>query len=272
MTARPAPRRSLPDTALGVLAEIDEILCDILQPETKGANISLWGRARLRLLDAQPGVPSKPAGNGEPSSGRLVFTHAGARASSSTVESAAERHLEHGPGWEHNALERFDTLPILLCDEMERLAGSVGWVLMKPVPSGLRRLVWCRYVLRRIIAEGNPQKRGCEKAHAYAVELADIVDRWSGRSQVKVAETKRLADDASGMWCRSCLRIGHLTPRDKDNRYPKDGLCRKCGDFNAHHGYMPTPRILEVFRNPGPRNRLTPTMIDQERPRKKRKK
>jgi len=197
----------------------------------------------------------------------MVFTHAGARASSSVVEVETERLLDYGVGWEVQALARFDTLPPALCWEVYGLAVSAGLDVAPAFPKPLSRLVWCRYVLRQLIAHNLPvSKRRTEKAHALAVELGDVVSRWSGRSETKVVDAQRLADDQSGMWCRSCLRVGTREPRT--DRYPKHGLCRWCGDFQAHQGFLPTPLLLEARRDG---RTITVTMVDTAKPRKKRK-
>jgi hypothetical protein len=133
----------------------------------------------------------------------------------------------------------------------------------------IRGLVWCRFVLRQLVADtpSGVSKKRTEKVHEYAVELGDVVSRWSGRSQVNIAESKRLADDQSGMWCRSHLRVGAKEPRS--DRYPTLGLCRWCGDFNASERFLPTVVLLEARRDG---RTVTVAMVDAERPRKKKRK
>jgi hypothetical protein len=252
----------------GVLGQVEEMLGDVLAAERPGAAVSLWGRARLRLLDAQPGVPTRPAGNGDPGTGRSSFTHAGRSASSSVVELAAERSVEFGDGWERGELVKFYALPWRLGDQLMSVCEAHGWSPVPPADGGLQRVAWSRWVVRKLIAgEVSGLTMGeVRPVQDAASDLRGMVQRWSGRAQVKVSESRRLADDASGMWCRSHLRIGAKEPRS--DKYPKLGLCRWCGDFQAGEGFLPTPVLLEMHRDG---RRVTSATIEAERPKKGRK-
>jgi hypothetical protein len=260
-------RRLLPDTTNGVLAQVDEMLTEVLAPERPGAAVSLFGRARIRLLDAQPGAPSRPVGNGDPGGGRPAFTNAGEQASTSVVEAAALRVLERGAGWERAQLDRLDALPVELVAELTLLCIGGGWSPPAPAGPGVQSIAWCRWASRELIRrQVRPAMSSVRRVHTVAADLSDLVQRWSGRAEGQIADARRLAVDTSGLWCTSHLRIGAKEPRSE--RYPTLGLCRWCGDFHAGEGFLPTPVLLEAR---AAHRTVTVAMVEAERPRPKKR-
>jgi hypothetical protein len=241
-------RSWLPRTPREKLIRIDTVLVEIIDG---------YAMARRKLLDLQPGHSGRPAGTGEPPGGS---GGGGATVVERTLL-GADPHADTPDDQISDATPRATELEALA--NLDRLVGRVGDRLadllvrndvaydrVRPlVDAGVRRLVWCRWASRLLIAMSRPRVPGRDLDRLWidVEQLATMVMVWGPGRPSMARRTDELAHDDSGRWCRSHLRIGVRSHRS--DRYAQLELCRTCGDFQAEQGFMPTLEILDAIES-----------------------
>ena len=206
-----------------------------------------YATARRRLAEAEPGYPAHTPGAGEPGRGkgytagsiteRLVIP--GDRAKVARRETVRHPELE--------AQHRLDRCP----HAISTIAGLIiANPLHLPWPTetrsprwNIQQLAWTRWLIRQALTTGLDVHQGLlGQLHNNIAELHRTVMTWSTNPKPATHPSMRdqLADDLTGMWCTSCLRIGVKNPRRREER------CGWCDDFKRKFGFMPPPELLEM--------------------------
>lgn len=218
----------IPRTSREGLIQTDTILASI---------VPTIADTRERIAELIPGHSGRPTGTGEPGGGT--------GASDDTI---VER-VAFKSSTERSDLDELERLTKAIVERTNLIANHHGYKLPEPQGTPARQLTWTRWTLRLLIdAYAQPSSKWCERLHQDTIRLADIVDHWNPHQPT--TRSPGLAQDDTQQWCRSHLRIGNRTPRD--SRYPKHGLCRWCGDFQAEQGFLPTLDILDAHETGSP--------------------
>jgi hypothetical protein len=270
MTANERQAR-VASSPIEALVEVDAWLAVIVPNYT---------RARATLLDLQPGLSGRPVGTGDPGGGHGGFTSAGERASSSVVERALGLGGDgDGVGSdpiERRALDQLERLPSIVVVEAWGIAQPIVPI---PVPGDARpsrRLVFARWCVRQVLAADRTgpkvslYRSDVNRLHADTHQLHTVVAAWSNMAHRATLVEQTLAGDLAvdelDDGCVSHRRVNEY--EERSDRYPTKRLCRRCGDFDAAQGFLPSPEILRAWRDG---RRLTSDMVDRARPDVKRK-
>lgn len=239
---------------ISVLNEIDCSLSEI---------IPLYDEAVRRLFDdVLPLFPSKTAGNGDPAGGSPG-------GGDSMTERSASRVLP-----ELIDLDTLRDLPTRATRQIHLLLDDVGHSASLPSyrRDPIRRLAWCRWAIRQIIAARDLVDLTLDGELAAKSLTALVVDgrlaarRWGytpAEPTVPKAAQTELAHDPTDNWCRSCLRAGV-----RAERYRVE-LCRWCYEFQRLEQFIPP---LSIVRARADKRRITEAMVAPHRPRREKPK
>jgi hypothetical protein len=236
-----------------VLNRIDAELSEIIEG---------YDRALHRLeVEVTPGFPTSTPGNGSPPGG------SGGRGTS-----VAERLMVAGQAlFEVEDLGALMALPARLVADVHQLLTATGHVGRRLPPEHLgelsvgKRLAWCRWAVRQVIAGRDELdldgagEAAVEQLRRTAGDGRAVVRSWgyvTRRPHTAKPGRAELAHDATESLCRSCLRAG-----SRSTRY-RGELCQWCWRFHQTEGFLPPVEIVTA-RAAG--QRITEAMVAPHR-------
>lgn len=235
------------------------ILCGTLLGEV----MPRFASAREHLFELQPGHSGRSAGSGEPGGG-----------SGFSATSVVERTVARGSQTERRRLARLEAFPPVLVELARAIVDRMGARLpeLGPRPTHGQRLAWVAWSTRVCVdlnrsAGVKVPRRLALELHSNICDLHDLVVAETSPATVREQRSAELASDQTEMWCRSCLRVGQRAGRSE--RYPTDGLCKWCGDFQATNGFLPTLTLIDAHHEG---RKITQQMVDAERPKPEKRK
>lgn len=111
----------------------------------------------------------------------------------------------------------------------------------------LKHLHVARFLIDHMIAvDHEPPFVKLQLLHETIDSLHRLTTTWGREPTVPARDRKQAAelpDDLTGLWCRSCLRVGSRSPRYRGD------LDRWCYEFQSAEGFLPPASILEARRD-----------------------